>query len=67
MRYEINLLSDNELDAVAGGIRNDPDRTAMVQREYASAIAASKGLGDTPGGIYVDNTATTDYAGWNHF
>jgi hypothetical protein len=39
----------------------------MVQREYASAIAAAKGLGNTPGGIYVGNTATTDKAGWNHF
>jgi hypothetical protein len=39
----------------------------MVQREYASAIAAAKGLGNTPGGSYVGNTATTDKAGWNHF
>jgi hypothetical protein len=67
MKYKINLLSDNELDAVSGGMWNDPERTLMVQREYASAIAASKGLGDTPGGIYVGNTATTEKAGWNHF
>jgi hypothetical protein len=39
----------------------------IVQREYASAIAAAKGLGDTPGGLYVGNTATTEKAGWNHF
>jgi hypothetical protein len=67
MKYEINLLSDNELDAVAGGIWNDPARTAMIKREYASAIAASRGLGKTPGGDYVGNTETTDQAGWNHF
>jgi bacteriocin-like protein len=67
MKYEFNLLSDNELNAVAGGIWNDPERTAMIKREYASAIAASKGLGNTPGGDYVGNTATTDKAGWNHF
>jgi hypothetical protein len=67
MKYEINLLSDNELDAVAGGWRNDPLRTWSILVESASAIAASKGLGDTPGGVYVGNTATTDQAGWNHF
>jgi hypothetical protein len=67
MKFETNLLSDSELDAVAGGMWNDPERTLMVQREYASAIAAAKGLGDTPGGLYVDNTATTERAGWNHF
>jgi hypothetical protein len=66
MKNEINLLSDNDLDAVAGGMWNDPERTLMVQREYASAIAAAKGLGDTPGGVYVGNTATTE-KGWNHF
>jgi len=67
MKYEINPLSDNELDAVVGGMWNDPERNLMVQREYASAIAASKGLGDAPGGLYVGNTATTSNAGWNHF
>jgi hypothetical protein len=67
MKYETNLLSDSELDAVAGGMWNDPERTLMVQREYASAIAAAKGLGDTPGGLYVGNTATTAKAGWNNF
>jgi hypothetical protein len=67
MKYEINLLSDNELDAIAGGWRNDPLRTASIEREYAWATAASQGLADTPGGIYVGNTATTGRAGWNHF
>jgi bacteriocin-like protein len=67
MKYEINQLSDNELDAVVGGVWNDPERNLMVQREYASAIAASKGLGSAPGGLYVGNTATTASAGWNNF
>jgi hypothetical protein len=33
MKYEINLLSDNELAAVAAGMWNDPERTLMIQRE----------------------------------
>jgi hypothetical protein len=65
MEYEINLLSDNELDAVAGGLWNDPMRTAMIKIEYAFAKAASEGLGQTPGGYYVGNTATTAQTGWN--
>jgi hypothetical protein len=68
MKYEINLLSDNELDAVAGGWKNDPLRTWSIKVESAAAIAASKGLGKTPGGDYVGNTATNDQdKGWTHF
>ncbi len=42
---EINLLSDDELDAVAGGIKNDPPTTHTKLIEFATEIANTKALG----------------------
>ena len=56
----ITLLSDDQLNAVSGGIKNDPLTTATKLVEFSSQIAAAKGM-DTTGGIYVGNTFTTEH------
>jgi hypothetical protein len=60
---ETNLLSDDELDAVAGGIRNDPLTTAVRIAELAPSIATSKALGNAPGVIYSSSTVVTTMGG----
>ncbi len=59
MNTQIDLLSDDQLNAVSGGIKNDPLNTHMKLVELGPMIAASKGM-DTTGGVYVGNTATTE-------
>jgi hypothetical protein len=59
MNTQINLLSDDQLNAVSGGIKNDPLTTHTKIVEMGPQIAAAKKLGNLPGGIYVGNTATT--------
>jgi hypothetical protein len=45
MEREINLLSDDKLDVVAGGLKNDPPTTKTIRIEYAGEIANTKALG----------------------
>jgi hypothetical protein len=40
-----SLLSDDELDAVVGGIKNDPPTTHTKLIEFATEIANTKALG----------------------
>ncbi len=45
MKTQINLLSDDELDAVAGGIKNNSPTTQTKLIELATEIANTKALG----------------------
>jgi hypothetical protein len=55
---EINILSEDELNAVAGGWKDDPHLDASRLVALGPIIANSKGM-DTTGGLYAGNTATT--------
>jgi hypothetical protein len=52
MAQEINLLSDDELDVVAGGVRDNPFQDAANQRQ-ANFNKAEGTLGGSIGDPYV--------------
>ena len=52
MNTQINLLSDDQLNAVSGGIKNDPLNTHTKIVEMGPQIAAAKKVINISGGIY---------------